>query len=128
MHALLGLQDLLPSGRLAKIAEPDPKPEPVPETPPPIESVIYFALCGEHIKIGFTRGKPRQRLKTLATANPLPVDLIATMPGSQELEMELHERFGEFRIRGEWFVFSDPIRAYIASASGPKPDADYSVS
>lgn len=119
VQAMFDLPLPLPSERLAMIAEPEP--EPIPEVSPPIEPVVYFALCGEHIKIGFTRGNPRHRLKTLSTANPLPVELIATMPGSQELEMELHERFGEFRIRGEWFVFADPIRAYIASASGPKP-------
>lgn len=97
----------------AKVAEP--APEPIQEAPEPIAPVIYFARCGDHIKIGFTRGTPEKRLKGLSTASPFPVELVASMPGSQELERELHERFGEFHTKGEWFVFSDPIREYIAS-------------
>ncbi len=95
-----------------------PAPAPVQEPPPPLEPVIYFARCGEYIKIGFTRGKAQQRLKGLSTANPLPVELVATTPGGQDLERELHQRFNAFHWSGEWFVFSDPIREYIASLEG----------
>lgn len=99
--------------RIARLA-----PEPTQEAPPPLEPVIYFARCGEYIKIGFTRGKPKQRLKGLSTANPLPVELVATTSGGQELERELHQRFSEFHTSGEWFVFSDQIRDYIAGIGG----------
>ena len=58
--------------------------------------------------------KAKHRLKGLDTANPFPVELIATMEGGQELEMELHERFAVHRIKGEWFVFSDEIKAFLA--------------
>jgi hypothetical protein len=104
---------------LAKIAEcSKADPEPHQETQSPTAPVVYFARCGEHIKIGFTRGRPEKRLKGLATANPSPIELVATMPGCPELEHELHERFSAYRTKGEWFVFSDPIREYIASLEG----------
>lgn len=107
---------LLPHMQPARMAQPAPKP--VQEPQPAQGPVIYFARCGEYIKIGFTRGKPQQRLKGLSTANPLPVELVATAPGGQDLERELHQRFSAFHWSGEWFVFSDQIREYIASLEG----------
>lgn len=52
-------------------------------------------------KIGY--GNPTNRLKAFQTGNHQKLDLISRCPGGRALEKTFHERYQEFRIRGEWF-------------------------
>jgi hypothetical protein len=66
-------------------------------------SVVYFAgIAGGLIKIGTTVDLPG-RLKKLQTGCPSTIKLLAVTPGGEALEQEYHNRFAEFRHRGEWF-------------------------
>lgn len=79
--------------------------------------VYYMGGGGKTIKIGFSKN-PWARLSDLRVAQP-DVTLLATEPGSLELERQRHEQFAADRTKGEWFTFSDTLRAHIASlASG----------
>jgi hypothetical protein len=70
---------------------------------------VYF-IGTEHgpIKIGSARS-PYQRLCTLQTANAEELYLFAYAEGGVRLERELHTRFSDLRLRGEWFRRSYPI-------------------
>lgn len=64
---------------------------------------VYFIVAQSGpIKIG-TAKNPKERLQTLATGHPEHLTLIAMIEGDKELEKSYHERFAQYRIRGEWF-------------------------
>lgn len=73
---------------------------------------IYFLGCAGFIKIGFTITMT-QRLINIQTSNPNEVVLIHKMSGTLGREGEIHNAFGEFRARGEWFRDVPELRAYI---------------
>jgi hypothetical protein len=68
------------------------------------ESYIYIVRAGDDgpVKIGWT-ANPKARLSYLAVDNPAPLRLLALTSGSMKEEKELHRRFAEHRIRGEWY-------------------------
>ena len=65
---------------------------------------VYFAGCGDMVKIGVTR-TVYQRIKTLNTASPAPITLLAHMVGGVREEALLLGlgRREKLHVRGEWF-------------------------
>lgn len=82
------------------------------------EGTIYFIGCTAppSIKIGYTRGSAFSRARQLQTGSPVPLGVLATMPGTMLKESELHQRFREHRMEGEWFYPCDDLLCYIALA------------
>jgi hypothetical protein len=66
------------------------------------EGRVYFALAGEHLKIGWSED-PETRVYRLQGANGDEVSLLGTVPGSRDDESALHGRFAGHKARGEWF-------------------------
>jgi hypothetical protein len=93
--------------------------------------VIYFveALGADAIKIGYTRGladgTAHGRVSTMQSNCPLTLKLLATMPGGYDDERELHVRFSDDWIRGDWFRASAELRAFISQfpEAAPPPRA-----
>lgn len=91
-----------------------------------LHGLVYFIEavgCGR-IKIGFTKGDPEERLRSLQTGSPFPLRVVATMRGSAEEEAKLHHRFGDLRVAPnvEWFKPGPPLLDFIStlvSARGP---------
>lgn len=91
---------------------------------------VYFIRAGEDgpIKIGHG-SNPAARLSGCQIGNHLPLRLLATMPGAEAEEQELHKRFAAHRIRGEWFAPVGALLDFIAehgtpvSAPEPPPNA-----
>jgi hypothetical protein len=68
------------------------------------QSWVYFVQV-EHdgpIKIG-TTNRLDERIKSLQTASPYKLRLLAKYEGSHAQERRLHVLYAEYRIRGEWF-------------------------
>ena len=67
--------------------------------------MIYFIQEGINgsIKIGFSNN-PHKRLSTLQTSSSKSLYLIAVLEGDNTKEQELHNKFIEYRDRGEWFL------------------------
>lgn len=87
------------------------------------EPQVYFIRAGEFVKIG-TGYDPLKRLADLQCANPLELELVHHVPGTFADERRLHKRFAAYRTRpgGEWFHYSDEIRAFIEGLrSGGSP-------
>lgn len=78
---------------------------------------VYFIRAGSVVKIGYS-ADPHKRLADLQTANHRKLTLVATIPGEREDESRLHGRFAAYRIAGEWFTYSRPIRALVRSVRG----------
>jgi Meiotically up-regulated gene 113 len=89
------------------------------ETPHPISvdsGFVYFLLQENlaRVKIGFTSKAPTERIKQLQTANPdklIPIFVIENNP--PWTEGELHERFNEYRVSGEWFEVKGKLRDFL---------------
>jgi hypothetical protein len=100
--------DKLPSftDQLARAIEPAKLPKKKPQR-------VYFIQSGDRVKIGIS-SEPKARLKSLETSNHAELKLLATIPGGRRKEIELHGRFADFHVKGEWFEFSTPIKKFIA--------------
>lgn len=65
---------------------------------------VYFLapIEGGAIKIGCSY-LPIERLRTMLCWSPVPLEILATAPGTQADERFLHSRFAADRIHSEWF-------------------------
>jgi len=86
-------------------------------------STVYFITAGRRVKIGQSTD-PASRLKSIRSGFGVKMPknlsvtnakLIATEPGGQPREYELHQKFAHLRVAGEWFEYTEEIRAYIAN-------------
>lgn len=73
------------------------------------KSVSYFVKSGDAIKIGRSICV-QGRLEQLRSANKDKTRLLAV---SYVPEHELHAKFAEYKIRGEWFKSSDELLQWI---------------
>jgi len=72
---------------------------------------VYFITLDDKVKIG-TSGNVRRRRGQMCL--PPMAKIVATLPGSYDLEKDLHARFADERIgRSEWFTRSARIEAFI---------------
>ena len=83
---------------------------------------VYFIRHNGYIKIGKSVD-PWKRLASLQTAHHEPLEMLAIMPGSEDLEHGLHRAFGQFMERGEWFQENAQLLAFIEIVKATFPDA-----
>lgn len=82
---------------------------------------VYFIRHDGHIKIGKSVD-PWKRLASLQTAHHDTLEMVAIMPGSEDLEAGLHRAFGEHMKRGEWFEEHPALMAFIEIVRETFPD------
>lgn len=76
---------------------------------------IYFIRDGlAHIKIGITNNV-KKRLDALQTANPMKLEYffgmhVKTQRDALDIESELHEKFKDYRLMGEWFEETEVLK------------------
>jgi hypothetical protein len=84
-----------------------------------VQGRIYFVRAeGTNlVKIGWCKGVPLKRMRTLQTGSAHKLLLLADMPGDQRKERSLHASFKHLRSHGEWFLdegeLSDTIDAIL---------------
>lgn len=91
-------------GQWEVVAPPVPVKEPrAPRAVPEDACIVYF-IAGDSgpVKIGVA-ADPAVRLKTLQTANPVRLSILATAKGGSQKEAAYHRRFAAHRLHGEWF-------------------------
>lgn len=77
------------------------------------ENRVYFITHGKTMKIGTARNVAN-RFRALRAACPYELTLRGSVPGSHEVEREIHRMFKPERRKGEWFVMSDRLNAFVA--------------
>lgn len=79
---------------------------------------VYLVLGGHDeeasVKIGWTAGATRKRLRELQSCSPSPLRALATIPGPMCLERDLHRRFDALRLHGEWFRLVEDLVVFAA--------------
>jgi hypothetical protein len=68
-----------------------------------------------YIKIGYSKHSPLNRLKSLQTGCPFVISLLCLKNGTEVVERLLHGHLKEFKIRSEWFIYSDDSMERINS-------------
>lgn len=76
------------------------------------EGYIYFIRAGSKVKIGFST-RPLIRLANLQTSHHEKLEVLGTKPGTKKLEADLHHRFRDFHVRGEWFQAHPLVLEYF---------------
>jgi hypothetical protein len=69
------------------------------------------------IKIGRSRN-PTQRFNSLQNQSSEELHILLILEGDRE--KEFHQRFASYRLKGEWFTFSDEIKKLLAEYTGGK--------
>lgn len=67
---------------------------------------LYFALCGDAVKIGISNF-PEDRLEQIQVGAPGKLCLLAVLPGLGKREAECHARMAHLHIHGEWFRYTE---------------------
>lgn len=78
--------------------------------------MIYFIFdeLSNAVKIGKTKDEEvYTRLSMLQVGNPRELKLLGVVKGYTEEEKELHYKFREYAIRGEWFDYVAEIQLYL---------------
>ncbi|ABB33266.1 Putative helicase A859L [Geobacter metallireducens RCH3] len=77
---------------------------------------VYFikSESSHEIKIGYTAGPIEKRITSLQTAHSSNLRVLATVPGTREYEKELHRKFADHRLKGEWFAPHHDLVSFIA--------------
>ena len=85
-----------------------------------IQHVTYFILSREagKVKIGQCRetNPPVKRLKALQTGSPEYLEVLLLLPHKPPFEeIQMHRRFSQYRIQGEWFDYRGELKSFIES-------------
>lgn len=75
---------------------------------------VYFLRTRDQIKIGYTAGDVKRRMRTIQSTSGIDIELLGFMPGTRHHEQALHHRFSHLRARGEWFAADAEILAFVA--------------
>lgn len=73
---------------------------------------VYFLRGQNRVKIGHS-SDVRKRFETLRTACPEPVRIVKVLKGGVRVERRMHERFAEYRVKGEWFELRGRLAKYL---------------
>jgi len=77
-----------------------------------VNKSLYFALCGDAVKIGVSSDPPA-RIADLQTGAPGPLKLIATIASAGHLENECHKKLAHLHLHGEWFRYTPEVDSLI---------------
>lgn len=69
---------------------------------------VYLIKSGETYKIGKAK-RIDDRMSSISPVLPHPIELIHSIERDEydALELELHERFADKRLNGEWFALTE---------------------
>lgn len=73
---------------------------------------VYFMLAKNRVKIGFSND-PKKRAAEMQTAVPERLEIVLKIKGGRELEREMHARFQDLRLGGEWFAYHGALADFI---------------
>lgn len=69
---------------------------------------VYLLSDGQYCRIGMSSGEMDKQIKAMQIANPRDITVLAISRGldkkaSSVIQAELHKKYAQLRLRGEWF-------------------------
>ena len=104
-------------GKLVMIFNPNPIPEITDDKEIPGDYFIYFLQArdgNKPIKIGVT-SDINKRLSQLRNTSPVNLQLLKAIEADKDLEQDIHRRFKDDRLHGEWFNPTPELLRFIGS-------------
>jgi len=90
------------------------------------DTFIYFikpvGMDGP-VKIGWSVN-PMSRVSEFMTYSPFPLELVFSMPGTRELDWNLHDCFFDLHSHREWFFADERLTSFIQKLIDGMPLAD----
>jgi hypothetical protein len=77
-----------------------------------MKTYFIFNATAETVKIGRSTD-PQRRLKDLQCASSSELAMLGVF--EEDIEKRLHEELKDYRVSGEWFTWTEPVRAAIRS-------------
>jgi len=92
------------------------EPAELGDSQPHPRAYVYFVADRTQgaVKIGYS-ASPQARLSNLQTSTPSKLELLVAIEGDLQTERQLHKRFANYRLTGEWFRLAGDLAAYIES-------------
>lgn len=83
------------------------------------DSFVYVLYAEDSglTKIGFST-RVNKRVNEISRMSGATLKMIAKIPGTRELEVELHHKYGGFRAHGEWFMLRPEHLSELSSFAG----------
>lgn len=79
---------------------------------------LYLMINSANMTLKIGRSNyPIQRLKQLNTASSDKIELLYVYPGFGSAEKRLHKKFEEYKLNGEWFMYSKEIIDFMKDFS-----------
>ena len=75
---------------------------------------LYFALCGDAVKIGVS-SDPKSRIEQLQVGAPGKITILAYIPNAGDKENECHKSLDHLHIYGEWYRYTEEVEKLIRS-------------
>lgn len=69
---------------------------------------VIYSFVNQSIKVGYT-SNINQRFSQIQLATAEPLKLLFTFEGGRQEEKELHYILTEYKLRGEWFTYSETV-------------------
>ena len=84
--------------------------------------MIYAITAREigMVKIGYSKN-PKSRIYGLRVSMPFHLVIEGVCDGTRVEERELHKRFKEHHVKGEWFRIEPEVEAFLKTLSPPAP-------
>ena len=79
---------------------------------------VYFLRASNTVKIGFSTNL-RSRLKSIRTGCPDEAKIVKIVRGGMKVEKSFHDRFAEYRTKGEWFELRGRLAKYLEMCLAP---------
>jgi hypothetical protein len=85
------------------------------------QSYVYLIEGAGLVKIGWGYN-PKQRVASMQIGSPVPLTLLAKMPGDYSTEQRIQKRFEKCWVHGEWYRLSDEQREELIKEFGGKAE------
>lgn len=73
---------------------------------------VVEAISLDRMKVGWTRS-PIRRLQQIQLHCPVPIRLLAIIPGGRKVESIMHWQVRDLQVVSEWFELTDHIREQL---------------
>lgn len=108
------MQNLIPLPNYAKRARKERTVTAnVPRWLKPGTAGVYLIKAGERLKIGYS-ADIAFRVRELQIGCPSVISVVGAIVGADErVERDLHARFDEYRVHGEWFEYGARLADFV---------------